>query len=393
MKKYGLVFVMILISIIVSGCYDYSDITERAMILGVAIDKDDDEYQITIQILYIEPAKEGAVGQIKPIAYTAKDKSIYSAFSKISLMSPRYLCYTHIQLVVVSEEIAKEGILSVMDFLMRHYESRQEFYILIAKDVTAKDTLETYTILEGFPVFNIRGSVEIAVVDHGMSNAITYDEFLSLIIKEGIEPAVSGLTIEGDIEKGRKEENTEFINPEAYLKVKSMAIFKYDKLIGWFDDDESRGYNFALGHINETVHEFPCDEENYIDIRITKNNPGITTEIKDNKVISTIEIDVLGRIAQLGCPFNIEEGETLMKIEKMFNESLEELVKKTIEATQQKFNSDALGIGRKVYQQNLKYWQENKDSWDEIFPTIEINVKVKSHLTRRGQAEHHIYKR
>lgn len=128
MKKI-ILLIPLLLSLFVTGCYDYEEINTRAMVIGVAFDKEGDEYVVSVQVLYIDPQAEAhQTGTTQPTVYTGRGKSIDGALSQISLISPKYLAFTHVQLIVIQEKIAKDGIMEVFDFFMRHYESRQQFF-------------------------------------------------------------------------------------------------------------------------------------------------------------------------------------------------------------------------------------------------------------------------
>ena len=56
----------------------------------------------------------------------------------IDRKTPKSLYYGHINVVVISEEIAQEGFLKIADWLLRNPETRKQFYLLQSKEKTAK---------------------------------------------------------------------------------------------------------------------------------------------------------------------------------------------------------------------------------------------------------------
>ncbi|MDD4036338.1 MAG: Ger(x)C family spore germination protein [Bacilli bacterium] len=391
MKK-SLLLIPLLLSLFITGCYDYEEINTRAMVIGVAFDKEGDEYIVSVQVLYIEPqSKEGTTAGTQPTLYTGRGKSIDGALSQISLVSPRYLCFTHIQLVVIQETIAKEGVMSVLDFFMRHYESRQQFYVVISKEKTAKDILMIHTVLETFPTFNIIKSLDIKNIDHGLSNAITYDNLLSIIIKDGIHPLVPGIEIIGSVEQGKKKETTEEMEPPTQIMVSTLGIFKEDRLLDWLNIDESWGYNFAMGNIKEKVLEFPCDDKNYSASLITGVKPNNKVKIDDDKITAEITVNITGRISEVNCDIYLDNPKNIELLTSKASKEVERLIQTAITKSKE-LNTDIFGVERMVYQTDYKHWKKIKEKWDEIYPEIEFKVKVNTTLLRRGLLDDTIFK-
>lgn len=391
MKKI-ILLIPLLLSLFVTGCYDYEEINTRAMVIGVAFDKEGDEYVVSVQVLYIDPQAEARqTGTTQPTVYTGRGKSIDGALSQISLISPKYLAFTHVQLIVIQEKIAKDGIMEVFDFFMRHYESRQQFFVLISREETAKDILMIYTVLESFSTFNIIKSIDIKHINHGLSNAITYDNLLSTIIKDGIHPLVPGIEIIGDKEKGKKREVTEEMEPSAQLKLSTLSVFKNDKLIGWLNKEETWGYNFAMGNIKERILEYPCDDRNYSASLITKVKPSKKVEIYGDKITANITVNISGRISEVNCDFYLDKPESIDLLSDKASKEVERLINTTINKSK-KLNTDIFGVERMIYQTNYKYWKKIKDKWDEIYPKVEFKVKVNTRLLRRGLLDDTIFK-
>lgn len=265
------------------------------------------------------------------------------------------------------------------------------FFVLISREETAKDILMIYTVLESFSTFNIIKSIDIKHINHGLSNAITYDNLLSTIIKDGIHPLVPGIEIIGDKEKGKKREVTEEMEPSAQLKLSTLSVFKNDKLIGWLNKEETWGYNFAMGNIKERILEYPCDDRNYSASLITKVKPSKKVEIYGDKITANITVNISGRISEVNCDFYLDKPESIDLLSDKASKEVERLINTTINKSK-KLNTDIFGVERMIYQTNYKYWKKIKDKWDEIYPKVEFKVKVNTRLLRRGLLDDTIFK-
>ena len=86
MKK---IIIMLISIFLLSGCADYVEINDLAIISGIAIDYENDLYKLTAQL--IENDKESKV-----IVLTTASSSIDEAMSEISKLSNKELFISHL---------------------------------------------------------------------------------------------------------------------------------------------------------------------------------------------------------------------------------------------------------------------------------------------------------
>ena len=67
------------------------------------------------------------------VVYTGKGTSLYEAFKDIGLISPKEIYIGSFSILIISEDIAKEGIDDVVDLFLRYPSSRKSFYVIISK--------------------------------------------------------------------------------------------------------------------------------------------------------------------------------------------------------------------------------------------------------------------
>lgn len=51
----------------------------------------------------------------------------------------------------------------------------------------------------------------------------------------------------------------------------------------------------------------------------------------------------------------------------------------------QELNADIFGFGEAVRRKYPKQWKQLEDKWDEIFPTLEVNMVVDAKIRRTGK--------
>ena len=224
------ILLIILITLTLTGCGNYRELNDMAIITGVSIDKTEDNYELGFLIANSPKIDTSSKeGEARTTVYTAKGKTVSIAASNIDYKSPKKLYFGHINIVIISEDIAKEGFFKVEDYLLRHYESRKRFFLMQAKDSKAKNILKTISPLESFPSQGIASLIKSNKEAQSVVESVDYSTFTSRILEKGYDPILPAITLVGKPKTAEKSKNIESTEPEAYLKLDSVAVYKSDK--------------------------------------------------------------------------------------------------------------------------------------------------------------------
>lgn len=376
MKKLLIVPLILLLT----GCWNYRELNQLAITTGIAVDKENDNYKITIMIANSKKSSSSD-GSITPSAavYDGTGQTIYEAFKDTSLSVSKQIYLSHIDVLVLSEEVAKNNLTDVIDFLFRYPQTRNNFYLVLAKDKKASDILKVTTPLETFPSQNLAKNLEITDKLQGFTYTVNFTDFTKSLVSEGISPVLPSVTIIGDTEEGNKEENIKQNEPTTYLKLDMLGIFKNDSFVAWAKPDESKGINI----INNRIYILGVVVD-YLDEKIVTEITEMKTNFKvqDNKV--TININTVGSIQEVNAKVNLYDPKTIDEIKNVNVDKIKEYVNKAINLA--KINkTDIFGFGNYVYKNYPTKWEELKDKWDdEIFPNLEIEIKVNLKLQAKG---------
>ena len=127
MKKIILMFTIVLL---LSGCWNYRELNEYAIVTGMAIDYDQNEYEVSLLISNGKKSEESGT-QAQVTVSSGKGKTIYEAIKAISLSTPKELYISHLSVIIISEKIAEKGVNPILDFLLREPQSHQNFYLIL----------------------------------------------------------------------------------------------------------------------------------------------------------------------------------------------------------------------------------------------------------------------
>lgn len=375
MKKFVLIVITLFILLISSGCYNYKEINDMAIVSSIGIDKDNknDKYIVSAQIMNSKESEDSEDSQIT--VYTKEGDTVHEALRNITLKSPRKLYGNHLSKIVLSEEVAKEGIDNILDIFNRITEVRNEFIITIVKEDKASDVLKVLTTTESIPAEYVKLSLKIADKTSGLTYATKLDEFISLYLKKGIDPVVPVLKIDKKEKKGTTINNITTTNPISKIVIEDLAVTNKGKLETYLKNEEIIGYNFLRNQIQKMIIPVKCDDENnYASILILKNKTKSNTAKKDNKYIINFNINSEAIITEYNCKKDLTDEKVIKKLEKDTEKKIKRYIKKSLNK-QKETKGKFLGLERIIYLDYPKY--KNEDY------SVKYNAKV--NLVRKGE--------
>ncbi len=376
MKKITFIITFIIITISLTGCIGYEELNNLSIVTAVAFDKTDDNYELSFLIANSPKAQTSAKeGEAKTTVYEGKGKTIAEASKNIEQIVPKKIYLGHINVVIISEDIAKDGFLKIADWLLRNPQTRKKFYLLQAKDEKAKNILKIVSPLESFPSQSIATLIESNAETKSIATSITYSNFISQILEKGYDPVLPTITIKGNVKDGSNEKNLETTEPETYLALGPLAIYKKDKLEGFSTEKESWAINVLKNEAKEVNYNVKYQNQ---DISIETSSLKSKIKIID---INNIEITISGKgdIYNINNKINIQNYKEINKIEKAWSNSLKKDLLKVIKKVQTKYKADIFGFGNLIYKNNPKTWEKLEKEWNsKYFPNL--NIKIKTNL-------------
>ncbi|MEG0025944.1 MAG: Ger(x)C family spore germination protein [Bacilli bacterium] len=385
MKIFKIIIIFLLI-IFFSGCYNYQELNELAIVSAIGIDKNKAGYKMTIQVMNTKKngSDTNAAGeQPKFVTYTLEGKTIQSILRDTVLKSPRRLYVNHMQLLVISEQLAKDGIHDILDWFARDSESRKQFYVIVSRNNNTADILNILTSLETLNSKKIYDNIETDSEFLGVSEQTTFENLLATYLGNKKELSLSTIKSVGNIAKGETSDNIKDSVPDAKTILMPMAIFKGDKMIGYLTKEESIGISFINNEIKKTIINYKCNPEKYISSEIID----VKTSLKADpqKAIVTIKIKGKANINEINCDWNLEDDKIIKKAEKMLDNKVEKIVENSVENIKLKYNSDIFGFEDLFYKTDYKYYKKIKANWyNDTFKNIKVIVKADINLIEKG---------
>lgn len=352
------------------GCWNYRGLNEMSIVAGIAIDKSPESgnYQLSFEIVDLTvPVKEKGLGTK---ITESEGKTLFDAARNAKKRVANKLYFGHTQIIVISEEIARsEDFSSMIDWFLRDGECRETICIAISQEKTARDILSIEGIDQAIVANKIRKIVESDKKVTSSTLCIELYEVFNTLKAEGkslILPVVH------NVKNGGKPAS----------EVNGIAVFKDKKLSGFLTPDESKYFLFAVDEIEGGVLTFSSTGEGHdnVSLEISKSSTESSFDFKDGEVKILIKADTAVYLNEIMEYSNALDEPQIAALEDAAEAELKNNMLYVIQKVQYEYGSDIFGFGNMIYKKDLKLWNRLKDTWEEQFKSLEVEVRTNIHI-------------
>ena len=389
MKLTNLKIIILVLTLIplMTGCYNYQELNNLSIVTGTSIEKENDKYKVTIQV--VNPKKnDDARSSNQPtfITYSQVGNTLQEAYRNIVLTSSRRIYGSHINILIISEDIAEKDIRETIDFIFRNPEIRKEFYVLLSK--TPSKLLELNTPITNISSSNIKDTLTADAIYLATSKQVTYNKMMNMYLNPNLEIVLPTIEIIGEDTKGDNIDNLKNTDPKTDYKLTGLAVFKGNKILTTLKDKEAIMYNIITNNVNNTILKYECEKDKYIANKISEISTSTEIDPKTNKL--KLKIKGTATISEVHCNYDLTNPKTIKEIEKKLNKQVTkdttDIIKKF-----QNLNTDIFGFKDMYYKNYYKEFNKIKDKYDETFKNMELDITSNVKIIAKGNVEGDIY--
>ncbi|MGJ0846968.1 spore germination protein KC [Tissierella praeacuta DSM 18095] len=373
-KPFIFISILILMAILLTGCWNYREIDKLALVSGLAVDKNglNKGYEVTAEIVSISTSstKEPNFHSTK---IQSKGESIFDCMRNMINVSAKQLFWSHAAILIVSEDVAKESILPVLDWITRDSEPRLTLYVLVSKEKTAKEILNSKSLSTEIRSFEIEDMIISNKRLSKVPNIQVY-QLLNDVSTAGIYPVLPTAEL---VYNGNKET----------MALSGGAILNNDKLVDYMDFEDVNNYLFIRDQIKGGIINTTLINNGSIDniaLEIFKNKTKINPIISNEEISMNIKITTEVSIAESSASINALNKMDIEKLEIVAEKTLKDNILKTIARAQNDFELDIFGFGNLVKEKMPHVWKDIENNWDEIFKGLKINLDVDINVRGSG---------
>lgn len=379
-------FFLLLLFLLLTGCWDRRELDNIAIVSGMAIEQGEDKaFTLTVEAINASELNPSLSKGLAPtITFTLSGLTMGELLNKMNIEGTRELNFSHARTLVIDEKLAREeGVSRFLQFLEKSGQVRNDFQIIIAKDVSAKDLITTTYPVQKVPSMKMFQQFETLREQWGGVPESTLTDFVLSLTSPGKQPIIAAATIQGNPQKGKKVENNTELELPAMITYEGIALFKKDRLVGFLPVEEARNVLW-IRDLNRTTVSAPCGEDGYFALRVFNSHSTIDTSYEGNIPKVNVKLVVEGDVFDIQCANPLDSTDTYTSYESTMENHLETKLTKTINKVREEFGIDIFGFGEKMSKQHYKQFKEYKDHWDEQFVNADITVEASVYIRRDG---------
>lgn len=154
------------------------------------------------------------------------------------------------------------------------------------------------------------------------------------LISEGKQPILTGLQIAGDQDSGETKRMSKR-SPPTSLQFSGLAVFKKDRLIGWLNETESKGYNFILGKVKSSVGFVACPKGGKVVMEIIRTHASMKGYIYRGEPQINIHLKIEANVGEVECSeLDLTKVSTIYDLQKRSEEKIAGVIESAIKKAQ-----------------------------------------------------------
>lgn len=389
-KRRLLAVALVITALMTGGCWDRKELENRGYVLGAAVDHVSPEskgrydldrafqqagtrrYRLSYELPKVKKGGSGekSGGSDESIVFSAEGESIFAASRAIASKLQLQIFLEDMQVLLISEDVAREGIRDMFDVFARYPGMRRRATILVTKG-RAEDFIQRKT-------------------KTGELNSLGYPKLANTSKKV---PTMASVSEFGYFSEALRSKQG-FTAPVVYMekdeiKAAGAALFnRKAQMVGIADEYETIGGKIWRNKLTQglIVVSHPDKPETIVVFEIAESKTTVKPEFSGDTVRFIVEGEFIGSLGE-----NMPMEEKPFIDEKSVNAIAQTVATELTNHTYATFtklqtvHADSLALGDLIRRKNPQYWEKIKDRWeDEIFPTVEADVMIKVKIKGSG---------
>lgn len=374
---------LVAVALLVGGCWDARDVEDRAIVLGVGLDRAPGgrillSLEVTVPggtaarpgISGNQPGQRGrAAGETK-VVLTGTGDTVHEALAAMRDGARFDIFLGHVRVVLVGEDLARQGVLQHLEMLVQNPEIRRLIPLAVVEG-RAHDVLTMTMAQDSTAAFYLSQMID-DLVRTGRAPNVDLSRFLTDVSEPGIDPVVSVLG------RGR--------GTEAGIALQGLGVFQDDRMRAVLRPPDAWYLMWAMGSPRRTTLFVPIREAVagglildifHVDSRLRIAGPAGARQ-------ATLRLLVEGRVAEHRAGgVDLSDPATMHRIQTRTQRDLGRRVDAVVRQAR-RLRADPLGVGRALRVAEPSLWRRPEPVLRQAAEALPLRVEVVVRVRRTG---------
>lgn len=142
-KHIGLIIILIIIVAFPTSLSNQTKLNMRVVVTGIAVDKTEDEFEVTAQIVKTPSGSKGAGTSASVDFISDKGKTVAAAVSKLAFKAGKSAAFSHTNYVILGKDMLGEDLTKDLDYFIRDKIIKNSALVLFAKEKASDEIKNT----------------------------------------------------------------------------------------------------------------------------------------------------------------------------------------------------------------------------------------------------------
>ncbi|NDI35818.1 Ger(x)C family spore germination protein [Chengkuizengella sediminis] len=378
LKKITLIFFILSQLFFLIGCWDVTDLNDLAIVLGAAIDLEENNmYRTSIQIAVPKFIGEPNASQSSSdTSYIESDtgRLLRETNSKIQSRLSQKLTFAHRRVLLISEELAnKKGIREVMDGPTRRPRNQLSATLIVTKG-------KAYNLLNTKPMFESYSGETLDRLDE-------VNDIFSLNILEAAQ-AIS--SVGSDLVLPYMGAKKIKFSESEEIQILGYAQFRDDKMVGKFEGEAAHGLIWLKNKISPYSVKLKITDDDYVSFSIKNGTTNIEPIIKNEIVHYKVDVLCNASLIEDYSGTDTTKTKNINRLNRNLENNIKVAIQKSIDIIQ-KNKADSVELGLKLKRKYPREWKEiYSGQWNEELSKLAFSINVQANIVETGHVTENI---
>lgn len=365
------------ILLLACGCVPYLELKQESIVEGMGIDSNGTGgYTLTFQIFKPKSGGGGSDSGKKSSSseetiLTSSGRTLNDAIRNATLQIGRKLYFSNNRAYIVGEDVCKNDIKNIIDFMERNEQFVPREKLYVAKG-SASDILTYKKDGEIVPATNLEAMSDNYFQTSKMIDSHLFDTFRN--VSYGItQPAIAAVALQSGTDG------------DTVLVIQGTAYFYNNRLAGYLDEKQTRGFLWIEGKVKSGIIALSLPDGGRASAEIIRSSGSVKTQAKNGKPSITVDITAQTNVTELETNNSVTvDSNYVDKLTAIQNSVIKNEAQSAIQAALHQNSSDIFGFGLSVYENEPELWKKIGNNWPKQLKNLDVQINVDSKILHTG---------